>query len=91
MPTLTLDPTGPTPNPLTVQENDRDITIVNNLNEAVVLELSPAGFLNPSSGASLTVPTEGWNGTVGSSGGTYTYTDPSSNKRATRSGRIDVS
>lgn len=91
MPTLTLDPTGPTPNPLTVQQNDRQITIVNNLNESIILELDPPGFLNPSSGSSLTVPVAGWSGTVGTSGGTYSYTDPSSNKRGTRSGRIDVS
>jgi hypothetical protein len=91
MPTLTLGPNGPTPNPLTVQQNDRQINIVNGLGQAVVLELDPAGFLNPSSGASLTVPVAGWNGTVGANGGSYSYIDPTSEKKAPRNGRIDVS
>ena len=88
--TLTLSTSGPTPDPLNVSPTDRSITIVNELNVSIELELSPAGFLNPSSGATLTVPTPGWTGTVGANGGTYSYTDPSSQKRGTRSGRINV-
>lgn len=89
MPTLTLNSDGPTPNPLNVSNNDRSVTIVNNLNATVTLTLSPSGFLNPSNGNQLEVPTTGWSGTAGSTG-TYEYADPSSNKRGTRSGRIVV-
>lgn len=88
--TLTLDTTGPTPDPLDVPNNDRSISIVNNLGAEVTLTLTPAGFLNPSTSNTLSVPTTGWSGTVGASGGTYEYSDPASNKRATRTGRINV-
>ena len=86
---LTLNSTGPTPNPLAVPNNDRKVDIVNNLGSEVTLTLSPAGFLNPSNGATLTVPTTGWSGTAGASGD-YSYSDPESSKRATRNGRINV-
>jgi hypothetical protein len=88
--TLTLSTNGPTPNPLNVPNGDRSITIVNELNVSIELQLDPAGFLNPSPGATLTVPTTGWTGTVGPSGGNYSYVDPSSTKKGTRSGRINV-
>ena len=91
MATLTLGANGPTPNPVTASNPGRSLEIVNDLGAEVTLTLTPAGFLNPSPGATLTVPTSGWSGTVGASGGDYSYTDPSSNQRATRSGRIDVS
>ncbi len=89
MPTLTLNSTGPTPDPLEVANNDRSVTIVNNLGSDVTLTLNPSGFLNPSTGNTLSVPTTGWSGTAGSSG-TYEYADPTSTKRATRTGRINV-
>ena len=88
--TLTLSTNGPTPDPLTVPNNDREITIVNELNVSIELHLNPAGFLNVSQGATLTVPTTGWSGRVGATGGSYSYVDPSSQKKGTRTGRIDV-
>jgi len=89
MPTLTLNPDGPTPDPLNVPQNDRSVTIVNNLNVAVTLTLSPPGFLNPSNGNQLAVQTSGWRGQAGASG-TYEYADPNSREKGTRSGRIVV-
>ena len=89
MPTLTLNPGGPTPNPLNVSANDRSVTIVNNLNVTVTLTLTPAGFLNPSNGNQLEVPTTGKTCTAGSTGD-YEYADPTSREKGTRSGRIVV-
>jgi hypothetical protein len=89
MPTLTLNPGGPTPNPLDVSVNDRSVTIQNNLNVAVTLTLTPAGFLNPSTGNQLEVSTTGWTGTAGATGD-YEYADPTSREKGTRSGRIVV-
>lgn len=90
MPTLTLSTTGPSPDPVPITRGNNHLTITNNLGSAVVFTLDPPGFLNPSRGASLDVPVGDSNVNVGSSG-TYTYTDPTSTKKATRSGRIDVS
>jgi hypothetical protein len=59
VPALTLNTDGPTPNPLNVSNNDRSVKIVNNLNQAVMPSLSPAGFLNPSTGGQLEVPITG--------------------------------
>lgn len=87
--TLTLSSTGPTPNPLEVPNSDKKVDIVNNLGSEVSLTLSPPGFLNPSTGSTLTVPTTGWSGTAGSTGD-YSYADPTSTKKATRNGRIKV-
>jgi hypothetical protein len=89
MTTLTLNTDGPTPSPLPVSSGGA-VSIVNNLGADVTLTLSNAGLLNPSSGTSLTVPSAGWSGTVGNSSGTYSYSDSSSTKRATRNGRINV-
>lgn len=91
MTTLTLSSTGPSPDPVTVPRGDRSLTITNDLGSAVVFTLSPAGFLNPSNGATLNVPVGNTDVTVGAQGGTYSYVDPTSSKKATRSGRIDVS
>ena len=89
MPTLTLNSTGPTPETLEVSKNDRSVTIVNNLGAEVTLSLNPSGFLNPSAGDTLAVPVAGQDVTAGSSG-TYEYSDPTSNQRASRTGRINV-
>ena len=43
--TLTLSTNGPTPNPLNVPNGDRSITIVNELNVSIELQLDPAGVL----------------------------------------------
>jgi len=88
MASLTLNTTGPTPSPLSATSGE-SITITNNLGASVVLTLNPAGLLNPSTGTSLTVPTTGWSGTVGTTSGTYEYPEPG-NKRSTRSGTINV-
>lgn len=88
MATLTLDTTGPTPDPLDAS-NGESISVINNLGAEVVLTLSPPGLLNPSNGSQLTVPASGWSGTVGNASGTYEYVEPGA-KRNTRSGRINV-
>ena len=90
MTTLTLGANGPTPNPVSVSNPGRSLEIVNDLGVEVTLTLDPPGFLNPSPGNTLSIPTTGWTGTVGAAGGDYSYSDPSSTKRGTRSGRINV-
>ena len=89
MPTLTLTTNGPDPEVLPVQRNDRQVTIDNQLGTEVVFTLDPAGFLNPSQGATLNVPAGESNVTAGASG-CYSYEDPTSRERAPRTGRIDV-
>jgi len=88
MATLTLGASGPTPDPLTAT-NGESITITNDWDEDIVLTLSIAGLLNPSQGTSLTVPAAGWNGTVGTTSGSYDYVEPS-RERAPRNGSINV-
>ena len=95
MTTLTLDTTGPSPNPLTVPTGDRSLTIANNLGAEVVLTIDPAGFLNPSdsgdpSHVTVVIGADGWSGTVGATGGTYEYVEPNSTKKSTRNGTINV-
>jgi hypothetical protein len=89
MATLTLNTSGPTPNPLDVASGEA-VSIVNNLGAEVTLTLSVAGLLNPSSGTSLAVPTSGWSGRAGTTSGTYEYSNPGTTTRATRNGTINV-
>ncbi len=89
MATLTLSTTGPSPDSVTIPKGNRALTITNELGATVTLTLTPSGFLNPSSGSTLDVPTTGWSGTVGASG-TYSYSEPGSEKRAPRNGTINV-
>jgi hypothetical protein len=92
MTTLTLDlGTGPTPNPLEVNEG-ASVTITNNLGAEVEITLSSNGFLNPSPQSKITVPTTGWTGTAGTTAGqvTYSYQEPTT-KRAMRNGTINIS
>lgn len=94
MASLTLDKSGPTPDPLTASSGE-SISIINNLGADVVFTLSTAGLLNPSQGKQLTVPCAGWQGKVGNTSaghkicGTYEYTEPGSSLN-TRSGRINI-
>ena len=88
MPTLTLTTNGPDPEDLPVQKNDRDVVIDNQLGSTVVLTLDPPGFLQ-SRGATLDVPPGQMTVRAGASG-CYSYEDPTSRERATRSGRINV-
>ncbi len=87
--TLTLSTSGPSPDPLNVPNNDRQVIIDNQLGAEVTFTLDPAGFLNPSQGTTLAVPAGQTTVTAGASG-RYSYNDPDSNKRATRNGRINV-
>jgi hypothetical protein len=69
---LALNNDGPSPATLD-DTNGGPISITNNTGAAVTLTMSHAGLINPSTGTSLEVPLAGFNGTVGSTGGTYSY------------------
>lgn len=88
MASITLNTSGPSPDPLSATSGEA-ITITNSTGAAVVLTLSHAGLLNPSNGTTLNVPAAGWSGTVGTTSGTFSYPDGGV-KRGTRSGTINV-
>lgn len=66
------------------------VSITNSSGVSQTLSDITPGLLNPAPGGSITVPTTGWSGTVGTSSGTYNYNDGSV-KRGVRSGTIDPS
>ncbi len=66
------------------------VTITNNSGYEQILSSITSGLLNPAPGGSITVPTSGWSGTVGTSSGSYDYNDGST-KRGMRNGTIDPS
>jgi len=90
--TLTLKASGtngcePDPNPWKPAKGAA-VTIENTSGYEQVLSDISSGLLAPASGGSITVPTTGWSGHVGSAKGTYTYND-GSDKRGVRTGTID--
>lgn len=87
MAALTLATGGPTPDPLSASSGEA-ISITNQLGQNIVLTLSHAGLLNPSNGTSLSVPSAGWSGTVGTTSGDYSYNEPGKT-RAPRTGTIE--
>ena len=92
--TLTLVASGtggcsPDQNPWTPTKGGA-VTISNTSGVSQTLSDITPGLLAAAPGGSITVPTTGWSGRVGSANGTYVYNDGST-KRGTRTGTIDPS
>ena len=92
--TLTLNASGtggcsPDQDPWTPTSGG-SVTITNSSGAQQVLSGITSGLLNPAPGGSITVPTTGWSGTVGTSNGTYSYNDGST-ERGMRNGTTDPS